>query len=236
MADNNLTCMSYWLPKLEAAGLPTPRTKLIPMPRNAYIDILNLFDGNPLRGAALPFLAAVKEASEEIGLPVFLRTGLTSGKHNWENTCCLTDSSKVLHHVASIVEFSECCDFIGLACDWWAVREFLPTIPLGICPRYGNMPVCREFRCFVRDGEVLCMHSYWPANALETGGVDRSEELAAELAWCPQETIIRDIAARAGAAIGGAWSVDILETRRGWYVTDMAEASKSFHWPGCTRD
>lgn len=30
-----------------------------------------------------------------------------------------------------------------------------------------------------------------------------------------------------------AWSVDVLETRRGWFVTDMAEAARSFHWPGC---
>jgi hypothetical protein len=37
----------------------------------------------------------------------------------------------------------------------------------------------------------------------------------------------------AGCAVGGAWSVDILETKRGWFVTDMAEASKSFHWPEC---
>jgi hypothetical protein len=37
----------------------------------------------------------------------------------------------------------------------------------------------------------------------------------------------------AGCAVGGAWSVDILETKRGWFVTDMAEAEKSFHWPEC---
>lgn len=41
------------------------------------------------------------------------------------------------------------------------------------------------------------------------------------------------LAAHAGSVVGGAWSVDILETERGWMVTDMAEAHKSFHWEGC---
>ncbi len=47
---------------------------------------------------------------------------------------------------------------------------------------------------------------------------------------------IRSLASRAGAAIGGAWSVDILETTRGWFVTDMAEAHKSYHWPTCPKE
>lgn len=31
-------------------------------------------------------------------------------------------------------------------------------------------------------------------------------------------------------------SVDILDTEKGWFVTDMAEADKSFHWEGCPND
>lgn len=46
-----------------------------------------------------------------------------------------------------------------------------------------------------------------------------------------------ELASRAGKAVGGAWSVDILETTRGypnrWYVTDMAVAEDSWHWPEC---
>lgn len=230
---SNKTCMSYWLPKLEAARLPTPRTIMVPMSPEAYRDIWNLFDCKPLEGPANPFLAEIKVAAAEIGYPVFLRTGLTSGKHSWANTCCFTDPARVVHHVASIVEFSECCDFIGLACDWWAVREFLPTMPLGSCPQYDNMPVCREFRCFVRDAEVVCVHPYWPANALEIGGLENAAEVAEQLAACADEARIRELASSAGAAVGGEWSVDLLETSRGWFITDMAEAKKSFHWPGC---
>ena len=37
-----------------------------------------------------------------------------------------------------------------------------------------------------------------------------------------------ELASQAGKACGGQWSVDLLETDRGWYITDMAEAVKSY--------
>ena len=40
---------------------------------------------------------------------------------------------------------------------------------------------------------------------------------------------LTDLANAAGRAAGGAWSIDLLETRRGWMVTDMAEAANSWH-------
>lgn len=230
----NKTCMSYWLPKLEAAGLPTPRTKMLQMPRAAFEDIFRLFDGEPMQGAAQPFLDAVVAAATEIGFPVFLRTGLTSGKHSWEDTCYFSSPDRVVHHVASIVEFSEIVDFIGLSCEWWAIREFLPTMPITVCPSYSNMPVCREFRFFVDDGAVKCWHPYWPLEALEIGGAPDAESAVALLAQNDCVAELNTLAAKAGAAVGGAWSVDLIETQRGWFITDMAEASKSYHWPECS--
>ncbi len=32
-----------------------------------------------------------------------------------------------------------------------------------------------------------------------------------------------------------AFSVDLLPTKRGWMVTDMALARRSFHWEGCDK-
>jgi hypothetical protein len=112
------------------------------------------------------------------------------------------------------------------------VREFLPTMPVGVCPRYGNMPVCREYRYFIEDGRYCCSHPYWPMEALVDGGFDISQQEFDAL--CAGRTQALDrIAIDAGEALGGAWSVDVLETERGWIVTDMAEASKSYHWAGC---
>jgi hypothetical protein len=48
------------------------------------------------------------------------------------------------------------------------------------------------------------------------------------------ERALTELANAARQAVGGAWPIDVLETRCGWYVTDMAEAEKSWHeWPDC---
>ena len=79
---------------------------------------------------------------------------------------------------------------------------------------------------------------YWPLTALQDGEweVDADEATAyAELCHVDYQDLmaLKDIVSRAGVACGGAWSVDLLETERGWFLTDMAEAHKSFHWEGC---
>lgn len=229
------TNLAYWFPKLEAAGLPVPRTMLLPMPREAFVAIYKQFDGEPMGGGAEPFFVALRAAADAIGYPAFLRTGHTSAKHEWENTCYVADGNKIASHVTRIIHYGELMTLQGLPCGDWAVREFLPTTPIAIAPRFDNMPVCREFRFFVDGGAVKCWHPYWPVEALEQGAVENAQAVFDQLnAREGEEDALRELASKAGAAIGGAWSVDILDTKRGWFITDMAEAEKSYHWPGCS--
>jgi hypothetical protein len=229
------TALSYWFPKIEAAGVPVPKTTLVHMPKEAHMCVAQgLWGETPTPECAAAysdFIAKLSEAVLATGLPCFLRTDHTSNKHSWDKACYVTDIEKLKHHVFEIAEFSECCDLIGLPYSVWAVREFLPTKPHGTCPRYGNMPVCREFRFFVDDGVVRCAHPYWPRHALEDGDWTGSDSDFDLLCARPHE--LTDLAIAAGKAVGGSWSIDVLETKRGWYVTDMAEAHKSFHWEGC---
>ena len=227
------TCMSYWFPKIEAGSLPVPITIMLEMPSEAFRDIYRLFDGEGLEGDAEPFFAEVRKAAEGIGYPCFLRTGHTSGKHDWDRTCYVQSADDVANHIVSIVEYSEMAGIIGLPSKVWAVREFLPTKPLGLCPAFGNMPICREFRFFVEDSSVRCWHPYWPRHALEQGGADISNENYEAFCQLDDGDGLHEMALAAGAIVGGAWSVDFLETERGWYLIDMAEAEKSFHWEGC---
>jgi hypothetical protein len=234
------TALSYWFPQLAASGLPVPKTKILRMPVAAQEDIWAAFDGKDGSdgGAAMKqFAAEVAAVAAEFGYPFFLRTDLTSGKHNWENTCFVPAAIDIPRHIFAIVEFSECADIIGLAWDTWVIRELLPTLPLGICPNYGNMPVCREFRFFVDDGKVRCWHPYWPKHALEDGGADLIVAIDYDKLCDMGDAAagLYVLAEKAGRAVGGSWSIDILETRRGWYVTDMAEAHKSFHWEDCKK-
>jgi hypothetical protein len=240
--DQDLTALSYWFPKLEAAGLPVPRTKILDMPEPAQAVIWAAFDGEPGDTSALSsFAHDLAEAAKDFGYPFFLRTDHTSGKHNWDDTCFVASPGRIEEHLFYIAEFSELCGFPGLPWTRWVVREFLPTIPLGVCAKYGNMQICREFRFFVDGGEVRCWHPYWPLQALQEGGAPADLDYA-DMCHVAEEKAshgaswrrARDLAKAAGnAAGGGSWSVDILETRRGWVITDMAPAVKSYHWPEC---
>lgn len=233
--SNRKNCLSFWYPKIEAAGLPVPKTEIV------------------RHGSWM--IGELRQAAETVGgYPVFLRTGHGSGKHRWNETCYVPDREAMPDHVAALVEWSATAGVNGLPTDVWAVREMLPTKPVLTLPAYGGMPLCREFRVFVRDAEVLCSHPYWPWASVKRGfpintkqppefaddWLERIIPPGAKDKWknlCrlnPFENLkIEQLASRAGAAVGGEWSVDLLETDRGWMVIDMAVASESWHWPGC---
>jgi hypothetical protein len=238
--EEDKTALSYWFPLLHAAGIPVPKTTISLMPVAAQQCIWAGMDGKEGdEPAALPaFIEHLKLMAQQVGgYPCFLRTDHTSGKHSWDRTCFVKSADDLLNHVFALAEHSELCDMIGLPWDTWVVREYLPIIPIAHCPRYINMPVCREFRFFVDDGAIRCVHPYWPIEALEEGDAQADADvdaIYAELSKAPADILeISALACQAGAAVGGSWSIDILETERGWFVTDMAEAHKSFHWVGC---
>lgn len=172
--------------------------------------------------------------------PWFLRTGVFSGKHNWKNTCYLSDLSRLPQHVINLVEFSHLVDMFGLPHNVWVVREFLTLTNICLMPRYGDMPLSREYRCFVKNGDIQCIHPYWPIDSIKQGlGREPTKDELAELREYnidnknPQMFEICQQVAKIFNNDGG-WSVDLCETSDGeWYVTDMAVAQQSWHWPGC---
>lgn len=233
------TALSYWFPLIQAAGVPVPKTTISLMPPEAQKSIWEGFDGKePAPDEKIAFHAFVDHLKLMVaqvgGYPCFLRTDHTSNKHSWEDTCFLTCAADIPRHLFALAEFSEICDMMGLPWDTWVVREYLPIIPFGYCPDYGRMPICREFRFFVDDGVIRCRHPYWPRHALEQGGNALYDHEYDDLCRAPGDGApFAYLAEAAGKAVGGSWSVDILETKRGYFVTDMAEAHKSFHWEGC---
>lgn len=255
--EKNKNCLTYWYPKLVKAELPTPCTEIVMAP-----DALDLLLDAKKPDGFDRFISWLEDAAKKVGLPCFLRTGQGSGKHQWKDTCYITGLDQLPGHVGALVEWSACVDMIGLPTDVWAVREFLPTTPLAVLPNYGDMPLVREFRAFVRDGAVSCLHPYWPLDAIKKGLLpddrlveghvpmtrrDRESALlhanASKLSTDDQQDVM-DVAARVALAFNGdgdgdsegcGWSVDILDTKNGWYVTDMAVASRSFHEPSCPR-
>lgn len=238
-------CITYWLPRLIGAGLPVPRTEYVRVPASADWS----FAMEP--GHAAPewwggFCRQLVDACKAIGGPggrAFLRSGTFSGKHEWSRTCDVREFTPdaLGKHVKAIVYFGELVNFIGFPWHLWAVREFLEPADGDVAfeaSEFMGMPVRREYRAFVRDGQVLCVHPYWPADAFYEGlsneqqaGLDR---INADLDNEAVMAEVRSLASRAGIALGGEWSVDLLSTNRGWFVTDCAIAKESWHWPACT--
>jgi hypothetical protein len=234
-------CLSYWFPRLVAAGVPVPRTEILNWPGDMW-ELAKLCDGQTPDGLE-PFLDELRAAALRISPvgPWFLRTGQGSGKHEWSRCCHLTDLARIGDHVGNLVYWSHLVDFLGLRHDVWVIREMLPTRPVAVLPRYEGFPLVPEVRAFIRGGRVVCHHDYWPAGAVQQGLPHGTDTIAAgEVAAAASvrglalDDALRlaSVAARAFEA-DGAWSVDLLPTDRGWHVTDMAEASRSFHMPGC---
>ena len=231
MKRTDRNCLSYWFPiLLEAIPESVPKTEII----KTDVQLVRLLDGETPSGFNF-LLSDLRVAGDRIGYPCFLRTGHTSGKHSWKDTCLIQSPDDFASHVAALVEFSECASIVGLPYDVWAVREFLTGSVIGTAPYYGDMPVRREFRLFVRDGSICCGHPYWPVNSLLRGGCNEDTMAGVEAMnhLGDDRQALYDLIATAAHAFPGYWSIDALWTDRGWFVTDMARGEDSWHWPGC---
>ena len=246
--NSDQNCLSFWFPILSQCGVNVPRTHIHRVENPAWIARLVCGEAkvgdDGKREADL--VAAIESSANQLGWsrsrPVFLRTGQTSNKHDWENTCFLPPHARVLKHVAALSEFSMMATMMGLPFNVWVVREFLPVQPLAYIPNYGNMPLIHEMRYFVKNGEVACCHPYWPKKAIAQGfqgtnGIARVSELVEKSDSFPlkdQADRAAKIVAEAFKNVGdGEWSVDILAADGEVFVTDMAMAKQSYHTGGC---
>lgn len=224
------TCLSYWFPILAAGGVPVPRTEIVRV--DFASELWGIVDGE--KPACAPVLwQMIHDAATRIGdYPVFLRTGHTSNKHNWTRTCFLDAKASIPSRVYNLVEFSCLADMCGLPIDVWVVREMLPVQPVAVCPFYRNMPVVREVRAFIGDGKIHGWHPYWPGDALQQGMRETLSPSVVEHVHNIDYPAVRPIIASVAELFKDdiPMSVDVLETDRGWFVTDMADAARSFRW------
>lgn len=228
-------CLTYWYPKLREAAIPAPRTLVV----ETECVLGHLLDGETPPDFD-KLIGWLEQYGRILGYPMFLRTGMTSGKHDWENTCFVQCPEELPTRVANLVEFSFMAHFFGLPTNVWVARSFLKLKTCGVLPGYSNMPLAREFRAFVSGGDVKCIHPYWPRRAVEEGEPEE-EWLQKYFEMCTMgddEQKIVELVSRVAALFSddGAWSVDVCQLETGqWLVTDMAIAKESFHWEDCAK-
>jgi hypothetical protein len=228
----DLNCISYWYPRLEEAGVLVPRTEIV----RTDAELLDLLDGRTPAGFEKLIEDLGWAARKVGGAPLFLRTGHTSGKHDWDRTCYVPDLGVLGWHITALVEASANADMFGLPTQVWAVRELLNTRPLFHCRAYGMFPVVREFRCFVRDGNIEHLQPYWPPRAVAQGDPTVGDWFSALKEASQVQGLeldmFKEIVGKASPAVGGGyWSMDLLQDRAGtWWLTDMAEGDRSYRY------
>ncbi len=151
--------MLYWWPLVKEIGIPVPRTEIIEIPEGQDLQILD--DMNILR----QYTGRIKEIASLLKYPLFFRTDMVSGKHQWTESCFISHEQALIRNMFNTIEFGWIADIIGIPCHALVFREFLE------CDyqfkAFDGMPITKERRLFVRDGVVECSHPYWPEEAIE---------------------------------------------------------------------
>ncbi len=172
-----------------------------------------------------------------------MRTAYTSGKHDWTDTCYVTDADKIRRHVGMLIQDSALKE---LPIDAFVFREFI-EMDSKFTAFSRTMPINPERRYFIKDGEIQCHHAYWISEAIAEGdeayarhGMSKLPEnwleLLAEMNTQSDEEIelLSSYANQVAKVIEGYWSVDFCKAQDGhWVLIDMALGKASWHDEGC---
>jgi len=235
----NKNSMLYWWPLVRDLNIPMPETHIVEL-NMTYDEVFGVLDGEKSSADAWARqLPAIRKAVERVGVPAFVRTDHTSGKHDWDLTCYLEGSDdKSLKR--AIVGLVECSSLADLDIEALIVRKYIPMLT-GFTAFVREMPINPERRYFVRDGAVECHHPYWSAEAIEQGSrylnlAENWEELLWEMNYEPDDEVelLSKYAVLVGACVKGYSSVDFCKAADGsWIFIDMAEGGRSEH-PACS--
>lgn len=236
-------CVTYWLPKLVGLKIPVPRTIAIDMnkiDKNFVGGMRKIFwmkePNDKQKVAFSKFRHMLERMGHDIGYPLFLRTGHSSHKHHWSETCFVKSQDQLLKHAQNLAEYSIMVDFKGgLPINIWVVRKLLETSPAFTA--FDGMPITKEMRYFIKDGKIICRHPYWPEKAIS--GHTKDKNWKSKLKKMNKLTkndsqTLEKLTQRVANKFKGYWSVDWLKDKHNkWYAIDMATGEDSYHWPGC---
>jgi len=229
--------MLCWYPLVEHI-IPTPKTTIIPLQEIESIDkfLAPLYEGT-VKDREMKRLLALAE-KEITHYPIFLRSDQTSHKHDWNNSCYIKNAQSLAKGIANIFEFTLMTETLGF--NAIILREFL-ELPHDF-HAFNGMPISKEFRYFIKNGEVLCRHPYWFPNCMRHADTkDWLTKLKKLQTLTPEtQTILDEYALKISRAVeplkapDNFWSVDFcIVAGQGWMMTDMALGNDSYHYGTC---
>ena len=242
-------CMSYWFPKLAKTGIPFPQTAIVDMNKiddNFNKAMMKLFWMKKLDEKDMRTFSSFRGLLEHMitrmgGYPVFIRTGQTSHKHQWSETCYVKQKDTLMKNVQTMLEYSIMSSVNpkkSFPINVWVVRKLIPTSP--IFSAFGSqIPITKEMRFFIRDGKIECMHPYWPEESIKgfTEDKDWKKKLKTMNIISDDDlNHLKKLTLKVARVFKGYWSIDWLKSKSGkWYAIDMATGKDSYHWKGCTK-
>ncbi len=229
----NESSMMNWYPKIKGI-LRTPKTVIVPFTEEELSEIRRTLDGKMLSDK---LIEKIYSGADEIGFPLFMRSDQASGKHEWKDTCFVPTRADLIGHLVQLVEWHECADLFGIRWKALVFRELLELD--STFTAFNGMPVARERRCFVMDGDVICSHPYWPEESIVPDRHaplpgDWKDRLARLNEEKPDEVEILHEASLFGEVVHGYWSVDFACDVNGvWWMIDAARGEISWHPGDC---
>lgn len=220
----------YWLPLIEKAGLPSPRTIIVGYDHPALVGMI---EGETDYSAWPQIVETIWEAVQVVGPPAFVRTDLASAKHDGPTSYKVIDKDGLVEALSWTCQDNEIKFWMqGPTPQAFLVRRWL-NLPAPFVGFRGH-PIAREWRIFASQADgVVCSHFYWPEDALEDHVESEGWQVARdqmESERYPVELLgMAHTAARVCDAVSN-WSVDFAADDEGrWWLIDMAPAELSWH-------
>lgn len=206
-----------WFPVVEKLDIPIPEAVIVKVPTSPE---------------------NIREKANKIGYPLFMKTDLIAGKHDWENTCFVESEEYLDYNIANLIAESEVADMeAGTPLNALVFRKYIELDSR--FKAFLGMPVARERRYFIDKGKVLCHHPYWILHAIRFWfGTKEPKNWKCLLKEINTETdqeisILSSYAQMVADVFKDDWAVDFAQAKMGtWYLIDMQRSEISWH-PDC---
>lgn len=221
-----LSSMDHWFPLTKDLPIPQPRTEAV---LTMSTDKWHKFLQNP--NVLNDKFKMLHSCADKLGYPLFIRTDQASAKHSYVDTCKVENKDILGQNIYRLIEENFMCD-INVQTLYF--REFIELN--SVFHAFNKMPIAPERRYFVKDGEVLCHHHYWPEDAIERPDHEdwKNRLRAINLEETCEVTLLERYATIISMAVPGCWSVDFAQAKNGvWNFIDMADARRSWHPKDC---
>jgi hypothetical protein len=223
---SKLSSMDHWFPLTKNLPIPQPRTEAV---LTQGTDKWHKFLENP--NILNDRLGKLINCAKKLGYPLFIRTDQSSAKHSYVDTCKVESMDKLGPNLYRLIEENIMCD---QNIQTLYFRSFIELD--SVFTAFNKMPIAPERRYFVKDGEVLCHHPYWPEAAIKDPDHENWESLLRSINFqeACEVILLKRYATIISMAVPGCWSVDFAKAKNGvWYFIDMADARLSWHPEDC---